>query len=79
MKRIEFMPPKTVAIPEGTNPGETFQALSTYRLKPTGAICLVKIGESELPGYAESKAPDDGSKAMGANAAGRYREKMGGY
>jgi hypothetical protein len=58
--KVEFMPPKGV-IPEDIEKGDTFDLVSTYRLKPSGEICLVQIGDVKMPGYDEDEY-DDKSK-----------------
>ena len=49
-KKIEFKPPEHV-IPEGTEEGEDFDMVSTYRVKPNGMVCLVQMGDVRMPGY----------------------------
>lgn len=49
-KRVEFTPPAGV-VPEGTMPGEEFDAVTTYRVKEGGTICAVMIGDVKMPGY----------------------------
>lgn len=51
-ERVEFQAPKGV-VPDDVKPGDTFDLVSTYRLKPGGEICLVQIGETKMPGYDE--------------------------
>lgn len=51
MKRIEFMPPDGMVLPEGTEAGKTFEAMATFQLKRDGRLCLVAIGDHKMPGY----------------------------
>lgn len=51
-ERVEFQAPKGV-VPDDIKPGDTFDLVSTYRLKPSGEICLIQIGETKMPGYDE--------------------------
>ena len=75
MKLIEFKPPKDAPIPEGLAAGETFSEMGTFRLKPNGDLCLVAIGDAQLPGY---DMKDDGMKDMKSKAVSKYHEKMEG-
>jgi len=52
MKRVEFTPPSGV-VPEGTKSGEEFDLVCTFRVKPDGDVCLVMMGDTKMPGYAE--------------------------
>lgn len=75
MKRIEFMPPKGMQLPEGKMSGERFESMATFQIKKNGDLCLVAIGESKMPGYEdkkESEYRDDGSEVVSA-----YRGAMG--
>lgn len=77
MKRIEFKPPPGLSVPEGMGAGDTFDLLSTYRIKPNGDICLVAIGDVQMPGYNDKKVDhNDGAKEAGMAAAMKYKEKM---
>lgn len=79
MKLIEFKPPKDVAVPEGLASGETFSEMATFRLKPNGDLCLVAIGDAQLPGYDKKEAMhDDGMGESKSRAMSRYHEKMEG-
>lgn len=52
-RKVEFMPPKDFQLPEGSNtPGDEFSMLCDFRVTPTG-VCLVKMGDTEMPGYDE--------------------------
>lgn len=50
MKRVEFSAPEG-SVPEGTASGEEFDAVCTFRVSNNGTICLVKLGDTEMPGY----------------------------
>lgn len=75
MKQIEFSIPDGFHPPEGTMEGDTFESMSTLRLKPKGRLCLVAIGETKLPGYdnGETSTYDSGSKEV----VRRYHKAMG--
>lgn len=49
-KPVEFSAPAGV-VPEGTEANEEFDAVATFRVKESGTICLVKIGEVDMPVY----------------------------
>lgn len=49
-ERVEFEAPKGV-VPEDIEAGDTFDLVSTYRLKDNGEICLIQIGDTKMPGY----------------------------
>lgn len=68
--KIEFKPPAGL-VPEGAAEGTEFEEVSTYRVKKNGMICLVAIGDNQLPGY------DGGSThEYGERAGQRYNEAM---
>lgn len=50
--RIEFRPPDG-AVPEGLTAGEEFDSVCTFRVKDSGEICLVMLGDAQMPGYGE--------------------------
>lgn len=52
-KRVEFTPPDGV-VPEGAEAGEEFDAVCTFRVKDSGDICLIQLGETKMPGYDSS-------------------------
>jgi len=54
MAEVEFKPPKGV-VPEDIKKGDTFDLVSTYRLKDNGQICLIQIGDAKMPGYEEDQ------------------------
>lgn len=51
-ERVEFKAPENV-VPQDIKAGDTFDLVSTYRLKPDGQICLIQIGDTKMPGYDE--------------------------
>lgn len=63
-KTIEFQPPKEFTIPEGTQPGEDFDAVCTFRMKDAGTICLVQLGDVKMPGYGDKDDSQKPSSAM---------------
>lgn len=92
-ERVEFKPPKGV-VPEDVEKGDTFDLVSTYRLKDNGEICLIQIGDTKMPGYEEGEyeskektnrksygdVVDSMHAALGAEAEGGGNPGMaGGY
>jgi hypothetical protein len=53
-ERVEFKPPKGV-VPEDVQAGDTFDLVTTYRLKKNGEVCLIQIGEQKMEGYEEDE------------------------
>lgn len=68
--KIEFKPPPGL-VPEGSEDGTEFEEVATFRVKANGDICLVAIGEHQMPGYDGKNSHDYGEKA-----GSRYVEKM---
>lgn len=52
-KRVEFRPPNG-STPEGLTEGEEFDSVCTFRVKKNGDICLVMLGDTQMPGYDDS-------------------------
>lgn len=48
------MPDGWVA-PEGIEVGEDFDQVCTFRMKGTGTLCLVKLGDADMPGYKDKE------------------------
>lgn len=69
--KVEFFPPKGFSPPEQTEPGKGFDLVCTFKVKPDGAICLTRLGETDMPGYggrdedAHESKPDYGEYAKG--------------
>lgn len=61
-KLVEFTPPKGLAVPENKAEGDTFESMATFRIKKGGRMCLVAIGDYEMPGYIDK--PDEGSEVV---------------
>jgi len=54
-KQVEFQIPEGFFVPEGTEPGEEFDAVCSFRVKGTGTLCLTRLGDTEMPGCKEAK------------------------
>ena len=78
-ERIEFKPPKGV-VPEDVTAGDTFDLVSTYRLKPNGEICLIQIGDHKMEGYEEDEYKDKsgGKRESYGNVMQSMQSAMGG-
>lgn len=49
-RKVEFMPPKDVAMPEGLQPGDDFDMVCTFKITDSG-VCLTKMGDAQMAGY----------------------------
>lgn len=75
MKRVEFKPPKGWIAPEGKSGSDTFDQLCTFRVKSNGDVCLIAMGETQMPGYEDKQLPpSNGMKEMSENYVGKMRE-----
>ena len=72
MKRVEFKPPAGV-VPEGTMSGSTFEEVSTFRVKKNGDICLIAIGQKQMPGYSDKDYGDNKVMAEADKMDARYQ------
>ncbi len=65
--KVRFRPPPNFVPPEGLQNGDTFDVVDTYQVEEGGTVCLVKMGEADMPGYGknhkESPKPDYGDYA----------------
>ena len=52
-ERVEFKPPRGWNPPEQTDPGKDFDLVCSFRVKPSGQLCLVKLGDHDMPGYGD--------------------------
>jgi hypothetical protein len=52
--KVTFKPPQGV-VPEGTQVGDTFDLVSTFRLESNGNVCLTIMGETKMAGYDNAK------------------------
>lgn len=56
--KVEFQPPAG-AVPEGLSVGDEFDLVCSFRVKPSGQICLIQLGEIKMPGYSEDAKTHD--------------------
>jgi len=77
-KYPEFKIPDSYLVPEGVKEGETFEDIATFKLKPSGQICIIKVGESPiLSASTKEDMPDDYGTAEGIEnrITKAYRER----
>lgn len=73
--RIEIQVPKGFSPPSESEPGKPFDVVDSWEVKPDGkTMCLVRIGDSDAPGYGSNKESDQAEtkpdyKPMAANMA----------
>lgn len=71
LMKLEFKAPAGLA-PEGSEEGTEFEEVATFRVKKNGMICLVAIGDHQLPSY------DKSEHEYGEAAGRKYNEAMEG-
>lgn len=55
-----FQPPPNFTPPEGADaPGKEFDMVVTLKIEEDGKLCIVKLGDQDMPGYDDE---EDGSK-----------------
>jgi hypothetical protein len=64
-KPVEFQIPEGYTLPEGAEPGEDFDVVCSIRVKANGTLCLVKLGDVEMPGYKDKDKDDKQRPAYG--------------
>lgn len=60
-QKVEFTPPKDFTPPAGSEGGEEFDLVCSFKAKEGGTICMTKLGDAKMPGYddeGESHKPD---------------------
>lgn len=61
--KVEFTPPKEFTLPEGSNaPGDRFDSVVTLEVDEDGKLCLVKLGDYDMPGYGKAGEADRGKR-----------------
>lgn len=67
---VEFRPPSEFHAPDPAEPGEPFQLVCEFAVRPDGRLCLVMLGDTPMPQPKDKgkpeKAPDyrDMSKSI---------------
>lgn len=67
--KVRFEVPTSFTIPEGTADDGTFDVVCSMKREGGRNVCLVKIGDTEMPGYGKDK---------GRPGYGEYADKMRG-
>lgn len=66
----EFTAPDGFNPPEGTKPGEEFDALGTFKLQDDGSVCLVAVDGVKLKPEAEKESPSEEAKEADSEGSG---------
>ena len=65
--------PEGFEVPEGVKTGDTFEAMTTYRLDKDGRLCVQEIEGNPLPGEKGESAAEEESE--GSEEEGEYGPK----
>lgn len=82
MKSVTFQLPQGVEIPDGKNVGDTFQAMTTYKLLANGKVSLEEVDGEGLNGKLDPEdspnesALDDTTEAGSSSGMGGLRSAM---
>jgi len=58
----EFQPPDSYILPEGLKDGESFEDIATFRLKKSGKICIIKVGDAPILDDGKEEPDDYGTE-----------------
>ena len=72
-KEVYVDVPEGFEVPEGVKSGDTFEAMTTYRLDKDGRLCVQEIEGNPLPGEKGETAAEEG--AEGSEEEGEYGPK----
>jgi hypothetical protein len=75
-KYPEFDIPDNFIVPEGVAEGETFEALGTFKLKPNGRMCIIKVDDAPI--YSDKKDEEDDygtEEGMGNRISEAYKNR----
>jgi len=72
-KEVHLEVPEGFEVPEGVKAGDSFEAMSTYRLRKDGHICLEAVEGNPLPGEKGETASEE--EAEGSEEEGEYGPK----
>ena len=64
-KTIEFMAPEGMEMPEGLNPGDTFEAMATVQLGEEGKLNLTALDGMTLGGMEEAEKAEEAEEEGG--------------
>lgn len=71
---IEFKAPEGMEIPEGTNPGDTFEAMATFQLGEGGELYLKEVDGNPVSGQDDTQE----DQAEGGSEEAGMEGEMGG-
>jgi len=74
-KEVHLEVPEGFEVPEGVKTGDTFEAMSTYRLREDGHICLEAVEGNPLPGEKGETASEE--EAEDSEEEGEYGPDKG--
>lgn len=83
-KKITFELPRGVTVPDGKQPGDTFQAMATFLLDSGGKVELTEVDGEALDGATkpsdapDASAQDDSSQPMAMSLQDRLMGGAGG-
>ena len=69
----EFEVPTGYKAPEGVKPGDTFEELATFRMKPDGSMCLVEVAGVTVGGKSKEEAIEEEVEPGVAERFSKYR------
>lgn len=58
MKKVRFNPPPGT-VPEGAQPGDEFDLVTTYRLDKDGQCCMTRMGDTQMDYDKQEKSKPD--------------------
>ncbi len=76
-KEIKFDAPEGFEIPEGVKPGDTFEAMASFRLKDNGQICLEGVEGNMLPGEKGEMSGEESSEGAEEYGGSKKSPKRG--
>jgi len=53
--RVEFKAPADFRPPENIEADKDFDLVCSFRVKPSGELCLTKLGDVDMPGYGKNE------------------------
>jgi len=75
-RRVEFKPPEGFSPPENVEPGKDFDLVCSFQVKPTGELCLTKLGDHAMPGYDGKEGHDETKEHMDKPDYGEYSKSI---
>lgn len=72
---VEITPPKGFVVPEGEE--DEFEQVDTWRKKPDGTICLVKLGDTPMPQLDEDEKLESSAKHQPPPSMDSYVSGLG--